>query len=361
VIARRAAFASGLLRGLLSPRHASYAVFFLTDLCNARCPYCFNTRLSHLDAGHVPADRNGRLLSAAEYGRVAENARPLFQAVFGGGEPFLREEIDAIAKAFYEKGGTRLFSIPTNGYLPDKAAAKLEAMLAACPKATFNLMVSLDALGAKHDELRKLPGGFERARQLCRKVLELGKKYGNVNLVINTAVTGSNAAEVAELKTFLAEELKGEPWHHNLQYEQRLGERPAVNAASNGGGATWTGRAVSRWYVDFINDLIGRQMSGGKMVYKCNAGRKLFVMMPDGEVSPCEPFVFERTYASFPKFDIRKYDYDFRKVQADPTFRRQLEFIEAGQCEACPWTCAAITSMTYSPSNWPLFLALVKR
>ena len=114
------------------------------------------------------------------------------------------------------------------------------------------------------------------------------------------------------------------------------------------------GALVRRFYIRFINSLILHQVLKKKMIYRCNAGRKLCVVMPDGRVSPCEPFIFEDHYGHLPKFNLREYGYDYQAVLADPKYRSLLAFIEGGRCEACPWSCAAITSMIYSPSNWPL-------
>ena len=40
-----------------------------------------------------------------------------------------------------------------------------------------------------------------------------------------------------------------------------------------------------------------------------------------------------------------------------PAFQEMEGFIHDRKCKACPWSCAAIVSMTYSPSNWRLLAA----
>jgi MoaA/NifB/PqqE/SkfB family radical SAM enzyme len=353
-VRRGLSFAAGLLGGLLRPGRISYAVFFITDLCNAKCPYCFNTRLGHL-SDHVPAEKAGTRLTADEYARIARRLRPLFQVVFGGGEPFLRDDIDELAAIFHREAGARLISIPTNAALPERVLPAVERMARRCPGATFNIQVSLDAVGGKHDRLRVLPGGFEKALSVCDALLE---GPPGVNLVVNTAVTRENAADVPALAEFLRGRFAGKPWFHNVQYEQRAlpaSARPAAQAPAPADGPKRR-RWLSRWYVDFINSLILKQLEAGRMLYRCNAGSKVLVVMPDGAASACEPFFFDGRYAGFPKFNVRDFDYDPRRIQADPRFREMRAFIAAKKCAACPWSCAAITSMTYSPSNWPLFL-----
>jgi hypothetical protein len=113
-------------------------------------------------------------------------------------------------------------------------------------------------------------------------------------------------------------------------------------------------RFLSRWYVGFIKDLIEHQLAEDRMVYRCVAGRKIAVFMPDGRTFPCEPFAFEDVYAGFPTMNIRDFDYDVTRLQGSPEYRHMLDFIAGAKCEACPWSCAAVTSMTYEPRNWPL-------
>ncbi len=363
-LARRAAFAGGLLRGLWRQDTPSMGVFFIAEECNAKCPYCFNVFLPHLKGSAA----RGRRLSLDEYRRIAKGLDPLFQAVFSGGEPFLREDIGKIAGVFYRNAETRLFSIPTNGSLPDKVLGAVERMAASCPRATFTIQVSLDACGARHDELRGLPGGFDRAVGLGHGLLEMGRSLSNVEFVVNTVVTDDTLSEISALREFLRSEFSGRLRYHNLQWDQRLGQgssgkpslRERAKSLAVGDGETAVGRAgpgvrlIRKYYQDFVNALILEQMDRGRMIYRCNAGRKLLVMMPDGRVAPCEPFFFEERYRKFPALNIRDYDYSYARLRGDPGFESQLDFIGGGSCAACPWSCAATSSMIYSPANWPL-------
>ncbi|MCR4296551.1 MAG: radical SAM protein [Elusimicrobia bacterium] len=357
-------FAGGLTAGILRPGRLSYLVLFVTGDCNAKCPDCFNIFLPHLSKGDPPVRRPP--LTLEEYDALAARLSPLFQVVLSGGEPFLREDLDAVVRIFYARAGARLFSIPTNGSLPDRVLRKLDRMAALCPDATFNLIVSLDARGRKHDELRRLPGGFDKAVSLCGAVLRLKARRANINLIVSTAVTERNLDDAPELIRFLRDVLPSAGWHHNIQYDQRSGSRlsldPALRrkvreveslAACGRGGGLW-GRLLARWYVGWINSLILSRPAGGRRPYRCAAGRKLAVIMPDGETSPCEPFLFEDRYRVFPRFDIRRYRYDYGELRRDPAYARLLRFIDEGKCAACAWSCAATASMAYDWRNWSL-------
>ncbi|PIR18574.1 MAG: hypothetical protein COV48_06770, partial [Elusimicrobia bacterium CG11_big_fil_rev_8_21_14_0_20_64_6] len=126
-------FAGKLAPCLLNPGRLAALVLFVTDDCNAKCPHCFNVFLPHLRRD-APADRRPSL-TLEEYTLIAARSGPLFQVILSGGEPFLREDIDAIVETFYARAGTVLFSIPTNGSLPGRILGKIERMAANCPNA----------------------------------------------------------------------------------------------------------------------------------------------------------------------------------------------------------------------------------
>jgi MoaA/NifB/PqqE/SkfB family radical SAM enzyme len=283
------------------------------------------------------------------------------QVVFSGGEPFLRTDLDRIARAFHERSGARLFSLPTNGTLPERTLAQVDSMSGACPGATFNLIVSLDACGGVHDRLRGLPGGFEKALGLCRAALVLRERRPNVNLAVTTAVTEANLGSVLELRRFLRRELGPRGWHHNIQYDQRLGRslegvQALERELANDPGEGLFERLVSKWYVGFTNALILRQLREDRMLYRCVAGDRLAVVLPDGRMSPCEPFMFEQHYGWFEAPSLREAGLDPRRVMSDPRWKRARSFIEGGGCRACPWTCSATASLAYEPSNWKAFV-----
>jgi MoaA/NifB/PqqE/SkfB family radical SAM enzyme len=362
---RRALILAGrLAAGVARPDRLSHLVLFVTDDCNARCPDCFNVFLPHLSQEGRP-DR-GPALSLEEYSSIAARLSPLFQVILSGGEPFLREDLEAIAGIFYERAGARLFSIPTNGSLSDRVVRSLDRMSALCPDATFNLIVSLDAVGRSHDEVRRLPGGFDKAVSLCGSILALKARRGNVNLIVSTAVTERNLDGVPGLISYLRTALPPSGWHHSIQYDQRSGSRlardPALRrkvleveslAASTRSGGLWS-RALDHWYVRWINALILTQLAREEMLYRCAGGRKIAVIMPDGATSPCEPFIFEERYRAFPRFDIRRYRYDYGELRRDPGYARLLRYIGAGGCAACAWSCAATASLPYDWRNWRL-------
>ena len=139
--------------------------FFLTRKCNARCPFCFY--LSRRDAPPDPE------LTLDEIRKVSASLGKLLWLAFSGGEVFLREDLAAITKAFYENNKPSIILLPTNGLLPDRIREQTEAILKECPKSTVAVKVSLDGPEEVHDSLRRVPGAFRMALETCEKLRPL--------------------------------------------------------------------------------------------------------------------------------------------------------------------------------------------
>ncbi len=67
----------------LKAEEPQYLIFFVTDVCNAKCAMCFNP----------PADSiaKEKELSLEEIEKVAKSMKHLIQLTISGGEPFLRD------------------------------------------------------------------------------------------------------------------------------------------------------------------------------------------------------------------------------------------------------------------------------
>ncbi len=349
-----------ILGGILSPDSPSTVVVHVTQDCNAQCSFCSSASIRRPPSS---ADRSPHL-SIEEYARFARSLRPLYQVILGGGEPFLRHDLVDIVEAFCIESDARLISIATNGSLHDRIPATVERMVTRCPDAAFNVQVSLDAVGDRHDALRGLAGCFRSAIRVCHELIGLGRQHPNLTLVIGTVANEETVSHLPDLRAFLALEFGDLLPFHSVQFDQRLQRLPVALLDSadarcplaQEGGPGRLRRFIEKYYVDFVNDIVLRQIREDRMIYRCNAGSKLCVVLPVGGIAPCEPFAFEPCYHDFLRLNIRDHDCDFRKVLKAPGFQPTLRFIKDGRCTACSWSCAAISSLMFSPSNWPLLL-----
>ncbi len=129
--------------------------------CTTRCPGCYSI------SGDASRMSTGEALEHLRHGR-AEGARWLW---LGGGEPTLRRDLFAIARAARAMGYTRV-KLQTNGMLlsyPDYVSRCVDAGIT---ETTFSIK---GATAASHDRLTQTPGCFEHLQrgidEWCRRGL----------------------------------------------------------------------------------------------------------------------------------------------------------------------------------------------
>jgi MoaA/NifB/PqqE/SkfB family radical SAM enzyme len=170
-----------LLRRALTTRFVDHRPFILSHLltarCNADCHTCLWKR---------PADAKTDELSTADIAALYRDAAATgFAAlVLWGGEPLLRRDTGAVLRAARTAGlNTTLI---TNGWwLEDRADEVLPWV--------NRLMVSVDATGARHDEIRRLPGLFAR---LDRGLRAARSRYPGVVIIVNAVLSRLNIEQL---------------------------------------------------------------------------------------------------------------------------------------------------------------------
>jgi len=167
-------------------------IFTTTTRCNMACRHCGD------DVWGNPDDD----MSFEEIEKFCNDLGNLEAVSLGGGEPFLRKDLADICALFYEKNGTRLISIPSNGFATDTICATVHNILKKCPEATLNMMLSLDGFQRTHDNMR-MPGSFTRVIETAHRLTELKKENPRLTLCFNSTITGDNWQELPELAKFV--------------------------------------------------------------------------------------------------------------------------------------------------------------
>ena len=339
--------ALGIMRGISSPAKISTCVLLVTDSCNAGCSYCCTRNIGG------PGAARGEPLSAREYERIGESLGPLFQLIIGGGEPFLRGDLEEIVAGLCERTKASVVSIPTNGSLREQSLEVLEGLLVRFPRTRFSVMISIDAVGEAHDRLRGLPGCFESATALTRDLLVLGRRLSNLELTINSVLCHETKEELGALRDYLRREFSGEALNHNVQIDQRESEaHPSLPEPCAGPGSGPWARLLDTVYVGGTSALLREQAREGRLLYRCVAGRKIVVVLSDGRLVPCEPWALCPPEGRTDWPSLRNHGLDVSRAILDPVYQRALRKIEAGECSTCSWSCATIASVIFDPVNW---------
>ncbi len=308
--------------------------------CNSRCLTCNVWK------------KNANELTLEEWEQVfAKIGRTPYYLTFSGGEPFLRRDIVELVGLAYQYCRPRVITIPTNGLLYNTIPEQVEAILKAAPGAQVGINLSLDGLGSQHDEIRNVPGSWERALRTYRALKALD--YPNLTLSIHTVISRFNVADIPTIYQGL-QALEPDSYITEVAEERvELGTmgmgdtitptpeeyaRAADFLIENLQGQRFKGLArLTRAFRMHYYDLVKRILGERRQVIPCYAGWASGHIAPDGDVWTC-------CTRAEPIGNLRQNDYDLRPIWFGEKARRLRRSIAAGECY-CPMANASYTNM----------------
>ncbi len=128
------------------------AFLSVTMLCNSRCIHCDIWKNKGMD--FLPVEIYKKLPASLEMVDLT------------GGEPFLRNDMPEIVSAVRSACPKARILITTNGFLPQKIAKYVGAIVKADPDIAFRM--SLDGWGKTHEKVRRIPDAFEKVMETVR-------------------------------------------------------------------------------------------------------------------------------------------------------------------------------------------------
>ncbi|MEA3336834.1 MAG: radical SAM protein [Chloroflexota bacterium] len=164
------------------PRMYPFSVVIsISYRCNSRCRTC--------DVWQKPNDD----LTLEEWDQVFRKlGRSPVYLTFTGGEPFLRQDLDQMVISGYLHTRPGYITIPTNGLLTDRILAQTENICRQCSNAQIGLNLSLDAIGDMHDDIRGVPGNWQRSMETWQRLKALQERFSNLVLTVHTVVSRFN-------------------------------------------------------------------------------------------------------------------------------------------------------------------------
>lgn len=177
-------------------------IWNLIRRCNLTCKHCYSISADTHFPGELTSDQIYTVMADLKAFRV-----PVL--ILSGGEPLLRPDIYAIAKRAKAEGF--YVGLSSNGTLID--AHNID-QIAECD---FNYVgVSLDGLGATHDQFRRLDGAFEASLKGIRLCRDLGLKIG-----VRFTMTQDNAHDLPGLLKLVEDEGIDRFYFSHLNYAGR--------------------------------------------------------------------------------------------------------------------------------------------
>lgn len=155
----------------------------ITKLCNATCDFCDYWQTRHEERIY-------------DYRPVIKKIDPLV-VVITGGEPMLRKDLPDIVRQIKECSYFIFTSMVTKGDLLtlEKADELFDAGI-------NQIAVSLDFPSEQHDVYRGVPGLWDK---LSKTLPELGKKYPDNKITMNTIIMEDNLEQIPELVRYARE------------------------------------------------------------------------------------------------------------------------------------------------------------
>jgi MoaA/NifB/PqqE/SkfB family radical SAM enzyme len=344
--------------------------FSVTNRCQSRCRTCQIWRLyrapeelaapSACSSGVSRVDSRAALtsrpqtasdeLTLDEIARIFASLGHVYYFNVSGGEPFLRDGLDEIFALAMKHLTPRVLHTPTNALLPERieqvTARVLQKMQDTGYDAPLEVKASLDGVGAKHDQIRGVPGNFEHVLETVARLKRLGERFPSLHVEIGTVISRANMQDVAEIGEFV--QTLGVESYRNEVAEQR------AEFFNWGDPITPSAEEYAALMTDFTRRIrenlkhkreLARLTESLRLVYydyaaatlrekrqvlPCYGGITNAHINPYGQLWPCCVLGYDQ-----PLGELRAADYDFWRVWRSEQAAKVRAFIKGGGC-ACP-------------------------
>jgi MoaA/NifB/PqqE/SkfB family radical SAM enzyme len=261
----------------------------ITRRCIARCVMC-NIWKTPKDLPELSAEQWLSVLRSP----ILHDLRELD---ITGGEPFLRDDIEELLLGIgdlYGSNLTRLSSvaITTNGFLTDRILEVIGRVAPAYRDEGLGLVFAcgLDAIGEKHDLIRRYKDGFARLDRTIDGLIGLRERYGNLVIGAKTTITRLNVDEVDAVMAYADERglftivspyIVTPARYGNLDLDDALAfsdeDVAKLRAFYDGDRFKWS----------YFRDELRHFLDTGRMDKPCTAGFNYAFVRSTGDVYPC--------------------------------------------------------------------------
>jgi MoaA/NifB/PqqE/SkfB family radical SAM enzyme len=318
--------------------------------CNSKCRTCGVWRKPNDD------------MSVEEWRSVFANlGHSPFYLTFTGGEPFLRADLPEIVVAGAELCRPGVITIPTNGLLTGRILDHVDQICSGASHSQIGINLSLDGIGQEHDELRNVPGNWNRAMETWLGLKDLQSRQKNLSLSVHTVISKFNAHRIRDIVegleflepdsyiTEVAEErveLDTVGWDITPAPEEYAPIADFLSARAKFAPTAHSGETRQQTLALFTRafraqyyQLAKRVLQEQSQVIPCQAGWASAHIAPNGDVWTC-------CVRAEPVGNLRRTNYDLRPIWFERVgqMRRLRQSIADREC-ACPMANASYANM----------------
>ena len=309
--------------------------FLLTFKCNARCIMC-----------NIWKKKDAPEFTISEIERFFLKSNKFSWLDLSGGEIFLRKDIVEVVEIILRNcKDLYLLHFATNGFLPDKILPSMERILKSNPRKLL-MTVSLDGYKDIHEEMRGIPGSFEKTIQTFTELRKMNSQYFKVFL--GMTLTEKNADKLKESFKYvkgIIKDLEYNEFHLNIvqksshYYDNLNINSPDPSLIYN----TIEDFRKKRNHhllspVDYLENsyqkLSRKFLENSRCPLPCQALSTSCFVSPSGDVYPCT--MYDRIIGN-----IKDYDFDLKKMLSDGEAVKVRDEISKGICPHCWTPCEA--------------------
>lgn len=327
---------------IVRPTSPITLTFSITAACNSLCKTC-NIGLVHSQNPHRVKEN----LTLDEIEKIFQTVGHIYFFNISGGEPFMRNDFPDIVELACKYLKPRIIHSPTNALLPQKVyegtKRSLEIINRYDPKIEFSIKPSIDGVGAKHDEVRGVPGNFKKLEETIQ-LLKKFEKHPNFHIELGTVISRYNINDLDAIEDYvhsigiqsyrneIAEQRTeffnlNDPITPSAEEYQKLMERFKKKIKENIKGKKRYARITEAFRLVYY-DLVPKILKGKNI--PCYAGISNVHINFNGEVWPCCVLGYDK-----PMGNLRDFNYDFNKMWHSKKANQVRKFIRINGCP-CP-------------------------
>ena len=337
---------------VVSRQFPATMVHFLTDRCNARCPFCF------IDFNSPDHGKNE--LSLEEIEKITRLLpSSLTNINFTGGEPFLLSDISGIARAYFTNTAVQSIFITSNGYFTERTKKFCETILGEFPDKEIFIALSIDDIPENHDKIRKVKGLFSK----CMDTFAMLKGLPvNVRPSVSITISQENYLHAEEIYEMLinnyaidAIQLVMVRSEGVFKFDEtfrlplleaysklslRVNEDYRTNRLKGFNRHSLRGKILNKKN-ELSRGILTQYLQSPHYMHPCQAAALFGVITSTGDVYPCEVL-------NKPLGNLRNYNYDLKLLWKDKAANDTRRFISKTNCN-CEYECAMSVNILSNP------------
>jgi MoaA/NifB/PqqE/SkfB family radical SAM enzyme len=249
-------------------------VYEVTDACNSKCMHC-NIWRSKPTKNPLTPDEVKSVFTDPLF-------RDVTYMIITGGEAFIRNDLDQIILAIHEVLPNVRMTLSTNALLPERVIDVVKKILPYNLK--FDVGISLDGIGKKHDEIRGIEGNFNKVNRLLEELNAMRKGHESRfdvtvahTLSKHTADSVLDASEHAKKYNvgFLTQLCEEFSYYDNVSNMENKNNDDQI-------------QSVRRLPPSIHNEILIKALKYDRPVnFKCFSLRTYFLLRCNGDIAPC--------------------------------------------------------------------------